>query len=683
MADPIKYDSALPALLQQLMGTTQKTSGGTATQTSTANTAPLQQVFDQQQRSSTPEGMAELIREMFTQGAQAVPVLTGAYANATGTRSSNNSGLALSLAELNKTLAGQAAGMVGQQQQAASNTAAQIANASRGTVTTTPGTTQTSGANPNTAALLGLGGTALNWADKNQLLDPLKSGLKGMFQGGASAGAGLDFSNAFSQSGGVLDANSLLANYDSYDLQNVAGGIPSFAGNGDQFGNYGEIFSGLGDGLSNFADGIGSGFSDIGSSIADGASSMWDSVSDFFGFADGGEVQAGGQQSRQPAAPPKMDAADRLFAAHDSTIAAHEARLRDASKIHKAFADGGIVQSQQQQFADGGKVESKGPAKGETLQERRKAALDAAEEAAVNGKGANKAYQERIGQQKFADGGTVRSRNNMGDPVSRGTGQGAINYTGYSKPAPSAQSGNSLTSDQILASQGLQDALREGSSKDASTPGAIGTAAQNSAMAGGFASSLAKGVATAAFGPLGGLAVGAISSMLGKPGLEAVMVNNIANEMGFGGLGSSQAGKGEADPGVAAGTMDALGGFLGLNDNFGTTAPSSMDGYGDGSSGDGRGSDSTGGTNGSAGSGNGMGGVDGGMGGPGDTGFAADGGHIKGPGTGVSDSINAKLSDGEFVISKDVVDAVGADFFQALQDQFHTPAAVQRMQGRG
>lgn len=66
------------------------------------------------------------------------------------------------------------------------------------------------------------------------------------------------------------------------------------------------------------------------------------------------------------------------------------------------------------------------------------------------------------------------------------------------------------------------------------------------------------------------------------------------------------------------------------------------------------------------------------VGGFGGTQFAADGGKIKGPGTGVSDSIPAMLSNGEYVISKDVVDAVGVEFFDALQASLHTPAATQR-----
>lgn len=55
----------------------------------------------------------------------------------------------------------------------------------------------------------------------------------------------------------------------------------------------------------------------------------------------------------------------------------------------------------------------------------------------------------------------------------------------------------------------------------------------------------------------------------------------------------------------------------------------------------------------------------------------ARGGIVSGPGTGISDSIPAKLSDGEYVIPADVVKAKGIKFFDELLDKHHTPAAVQ------
>lgn len=51
-----------------------------------------------------------------------------------------------------------------------------------------------------------------------------------------------------------------------------------------------------------------------------------------------------------------------------------------------------------------------------------------------------------------------------------------------------------------------------------------------------------------------------------------------------------------------------------------------------------------------------------------------EGGHVRGPGTGTSDSINAKLSDGEFVVPADTVRKVGARRLQDLVDMTHKPS---------
>ena len=44
-------------------------------------------------------------------------------------------------------------------------------------------------------------------------------------------------------------------------------------------------------------------------------------------------------------------------------------------------------------------------------------------------------------------------------------------------------------------------------------------------------------------------------------------------------------------------------------------------------------------------------------------------GEVEGPGTGVSDSIPARLSDGEFVMTEKATDQIGADNLQALMDE--------------
>lgn len=53
-------------------------------------------------------------------------------------------------------------------------------------------------------------------------------------------------------------------------------------------------------------------------------------------------------------------------------------------------------------------------------------------------------------------------------------------------------------------------------------------------------------------------------------------------------------------------------------------------------------------------------------------------GHVRGPGTGISDSIPARLSDGEYVIPADVVKRKGVEFFDKLLDKYHMPAAEQK-----
>lgn len=60
--------------------------------------------------------------------------------------------------------------------------------------------------------------------------------------------------------------------------------------------------------------------------------------------------------------------------------------------------------------------------------------------------------------------------------------------------------------------------------------------------------------------------------------------------------------------------------------------------------------------------------------------FQADG-EVYGPGdgSGIDDRVPAQLSEGEFVIPADVVRKKGEEFFEKLIEQYHTPAAQQRM----
>lgn len=61
-----------------------------------------------------------------------------------------------------------------------------------------------------------------------------------------------------------------------------------------------------------------------------------------------------------------------------------------------------------------------------------------------------------------------------------------------------------------------------------------------------------------------------------------------------------------------------------------------------------------------------------------DGGMHTGSGPVSGPGGPVDDKIPAMLSDGEYVLSADTVQAVGKENLDKLQDKYHTPAAIQR-----
>ena len=66
------------------------------------------------------------------------------------------------------------------------------------------------------------------------------------------------------------------------------------------------------------------------------------------------------------------------------------------------------------------------------------------------------------------------------------------------------------------------------------------------------------------------------------------------------------------------------------------------------------------------------------FGGRADGGGIRSGGTVEGPGTGISDSIPAMLSKGEYVVPKDVVERKGVEFFDKLLEKYHMPAAEQK-----
>lgn len=743
MADPIQYQSALPQLLTQLLGQTQKTSGGTSTSSSstqgTANTDPLMQIFGQQMGASTPEGMAALLGELFQTGAQQVPVLTDAYANSRGARSSNNSGLSLALAELNKGLTGQAATLLGKQRADTAQTAGAIANATRGTTTTgtqSTGGTKTTTGNPKAAAGLGLAGFGLNAADKLGLLKGVKGSVGSMF-GGAPAGAA-----TFAP---VMDFNAGLPSYDSYDLQGTnlltgSSGPGAFdigmdaqmdwASAGD-FGFGGMDFGGsdMGFDPSQYTDwsngfansggvideaamgydydaydfqdvgGDTSWFDDLGSSF----SNIGDSIGSFFGFKDGGLVKKESLFDRRRAA---IDAAEEAAVKGDSANDAYQERLRkQAAEGKKApgYADGGLVHMSS--YSDA-------PFNHQIRLMPRMPVVRTVPTGMRYGYADGGMVRRPM---RYADGGTVRNRNYMGGPLSRGMGSGAINRQGperqqtanVSSMSNSGSSGGSLTSAQLMEDPILRERFlteltnrqqramdnhlaaierdnatrrpgeNPGSPVTGGNPGPGGAAGALGSMGMGVASTLAGILA----GPLGTMGVQAIGQALNAPSAmtptSAAISGLKAAFNGLTGAGeTSTANAAEANALAAASSMDPLDALMAVTGAFGTengsggiSGPGEGSGLGPGASA-GDASSGEGGTGG--GSGDGTGGT---------SATAADGGKIKGKGTGISDSIPAKLSDGEFVFSADVVEMLGADLLQNIQNRLHTPAAVQKAAG--
>lgn len=584
MAEEKKFESALPALLTQLLGSSTTTRKGgessTTTATNTAETDPLRQIFNNQLASSTPEGMAAMLQELFTTGAKQVPVLTQAYANSTGTRTTGNSGLQLALGELNKTLAGQAATLAMQQQQSTATTAGNIAQATKSTTQTqnSSGSTnrdQKGLGNPNAALLASLLGSGLNMADK-------KGMFKGLFGDKATAGAPLDFSKAIAANGNSLGTAGFTDDYSFMTNPATAGG-----GSALDLGST-------------------AGFTDDYSFLTD----------------SGVGALAGGIP---------FDAANFDFGSVEEPLNAVADGASDFIDFGEFFADGGLVDIK-----------------------------------AVRAKQAA----------GYADGGVVRNRNNMGDPEVR-QGQNSINtnvdMTAGNNLTPSAgRAANAeLLTKLLRRSQALENTPEDSNTNVATVGMEGGDFGATASDAQGGMNALMGSMMGGVFGLAGALG----ASALGLGSLQGAASKAVAaaalNAAGFNSDGLAGQAAGENASG-----NDALSGFLALNANFGTgdssssgaadvgamTAAGDLGGFGIG---DGGGVSGDGGV--------GLGGGSGDAGGD-----LADGGHVQGKGTGISDSIHAKLSDGEFVVSADVVSTLGADFFENLQRQFHVPAANQQ-----
>lgn len=684
-------------------GSTAGTTSGTTTSTSTADLGALNQIFNQASAGMSPEQLSALISSIFTEGANQVPSLIGAYANATGSRATGNSGTKLALDELNKSMSTQAVQALlnfnqGSQQtaaNAASNIAANTRQQSQqqtqqqqqqqtGTSQQQQTQQQASTINPKSSSMLAtlLGGASL--ANKFGLLPSFGKGAVAPSAGAASSpgtisGGGSLVGNTGSATvpmltnGGGTSGMLSTPTASSGFLQgpvaaNPYGGSSVMAGGGGG-GN------GAGGGVPNYDFGGG--------------------VTGLGGFAGANGLLG--------------SAADLTFGALPSSFNAFGTLGTDSLGSNLSFGsnpfnyggDAGGITGIVGNAGSGGLLGSIGDTLGGWG-----TGIGDALGSATDWLGSLWADGGQV-QTGGAGPARVRNQNYLGPQLGKDRAA-AMNYEGYAPTAAvgaSQPAGGSPTMAAVSApmtvaptvaaiSQGDAQAqarqqyaasveaanalarMFQGQTGGSGGVGEGGAPGQNEAD-NGAAGIGPSGVSAAPNGVTQGInaALGLSGFSLGIPGLNPLSIIammaaavNAANQ----GYASSVGGDSTGDDGVVGtvsigGLTDAAG-----NDAGGVGSSGGPGSGGDGGPGDsGVGGDSAGdGSSGSAGTSAGGDGW-------------ADGGIVFGAGTGTSDSIkvqpkqpggkNIRYSDGEYVIPKDVVDALGPKTFDDLCAAFHMP----------
>lgn len=552
MASQIQYQDPTMQLLSQLLGS--KTTTSSSTSSDPAATAALQQLLTQMQQSSTPEGMAAMIAQLFQTGAQQVPALTQQYANAAGARTTGNSSLQLALGDLNSELANQAAQLAMTQQKNTADVAGKLAEATR---TNTQTEKQGVGGNP---LLLTGAGMLLNQANKRGWIDKAGDMLFG-----APGATDVASSMTMPEYG-----TSLLPQMtsDAFSLGQPLAENTSYL----DFGGISDAVSDFGRGLLDYGSDL---FSGGGSSLLD------DEAFDMF-FADGG-MPARGRTDMGARTP---------------------ATLQGALQVSDAQAIAAMIQQAQQQQAAATPIIG--------TQRENKDGQDSQE-----GPGFNDNYSpSALGYAQSAlKANSFANMLGMGIP-GLGPVAGLVN----------AQSPTEAVNNMIATAVGMVNPV----------------------------AGIAAKYALAQVSGSGGYGEGYGDRGPGGSSGEVGAVAGGASPRGPGDYGGGGRDRNGPDGGYGTGARDSAG----MGNMGGGYGDHSGGGYGD------SGSDSGG---------------DGGDGGDSDGGRGfknggVPGGRISGPGTGTSDSIKmplANVSNGEYIVSADVVNAVGPQFFDMLQAAFH------------
>ena len=630
MADPKRVDANAGGMgsitdILTLLG------GDKSKSTTTSDTSALQGVLNNLQGN---QDYSKLLESIFTQAGGQIPGLTASLSNSIGARTGSNSAVTTALGKLLESTALKGQAQIAQQQQNNQQLQVQAANGiaqgNRTTTSSTPGSKVA-----QAGAALSLGGKFLDSSMGKSLTGKAKSAYDSLF-GDSTGGAGANLTPG-------ADAADF-ASFDSSTLNDF----------GSTSADLSSVFSDAASGA--VSDAFSSGGADAAGDVIGGGSFdiPTEEFGDFFSFADGGLVGRD-QKKLAKMMDADKDGSDKEGKKFDTNWEMDEGSFPKSYPTKNPSGEGS------QAYADGGRVEpkvgTKGPVKqggtgGGLSKDSTQAAVAKSSQAASAPitlrfePGTIPTVEKALKEAgAYADGGIIRSGGGRRSSAVKYKPDEPIASSAVNSPlavlngiAGGGSPGSMLSLMQLEDRGGTATSSPGNTAPDAPT-------AESVAVGNAIGNAVGNATLSAVVGPIGIAAMNAIGINTPQSALSQA-INALAGNSGVNPDGTSSTSPTATGTSAVADAMNAEADAAAA-----ASAGDSADGAA-GTGSDGSGSDSGGGDR-------------------------ADGGKITGKGTGTSDSINAKVSTGEYISSADVVQKLGVDFFDALQEHFHTPAAIQ------